>query len=133
MLRERSSKDILSEFGKAILAFSDESVWITFTPWLSFSTITNTVIQVRVGSKHPENQITDFIFQAAVPRSLQLSLEPPSGTSLSLGTIITQKISISNPTKGQLKMRLKLTYHVNGSQKEKMQEVNDFPPDFGSS
>lgn len=59
---------IVTEYGKSVMAFSDDSVWIIFTPWLAHSTITNTVMQVRIGSKNSQNQITDFIFQAAVPK-----------------------------------------------------------------
>ncbi|OXA61578.1 AP-1 complex subunit gamma-1 [Folsomia candida] len=133
-LRERADEDsIMSEYGKSVMAFSDDSVWIIFTPWLAHSTITNTVMQVRIGSKNSQNQITDFIFQAAVPKSLQLSLDPPSGTNLSQGSLITQKITITNQSKVPLKLRLKLTYNLNGSQKEKIQEFSDFPSDFGSS
>jgi len=133
-LRERAEQDgIMSEYGKSALAFADESVWIVFTPLLAYSTITSITMQVRVGSKNPQNQITDFIFQAAVPKSLTLTLDPPSGTVLGQGTLITQKITIANPSKVSLKMRLKLTYSLNGSQKEKIQEVSDFPADFGSS
>ena len=47
------------------------------------------------------SEITDFVFQAAVPKSFALSLQPPSGNQVAafgLGSI-TQSMLIKNPTK----------------------------------
>lgn len=45
--------------------------------------------------------ISDFVFQAAVPKTLELKLEPPSGTAVlpARGNTLTQVMLISNPSK----------------------------------
>merc|ERR550539_794006 len=52
--------------------------------------------------------ITEFGIQAAVPKSMQLQLEPPSGTNLP--PVITQVLKIKNPNNVTLKMKLKLSF-----------------------
>jgi len=75
--------------------------------------------------------ISDFVFQVAVPKTLQLSLEPPSGTNLSPpGVIVTQKIVVTNSSKAVLKFKFKVNYKVNGGAVEKIHELYEFPKDF---
>ncbi|CAG7831854.1 unnamed protein product [Allacma fusca] len=124
---------IMSEYGKAILAYSDEHIWIIFVPLLAYSSQTTIVMQVRAGGRSSQSQVNDLIFQAAVPKSLQLTLDPPSGTSIVQGTVITQRVTIGNPSKATLKMKLKISYSVSGRSQEKIQEIHDFPADFGMS
>lgn len=54
-----------------MLAYSDDAVWIVFVPLMTYSAANSIVLQVRVGSKSPTNQITEFVFQAAVPKVYQ--------------------------------------------------------------
>lgn len=58
----------ITEYGKSILVYSDDAVWIVFVPLLAYSATNSIVLQVRIGSKSPAQQITDFVFQAAVPK-----------------------------------------------------------------
>lgn len=51
-----------------MLAYSDDAVWIVFVPLMTYSAANSIVLQVRIGSKSPTNQITEFVFQAAVPK-----------------------------------------------------------------
>jgi len=134
MLRDRAEEDgIMAEHGKPLLGYSDEHIWITFVPLLAYSSQTSIVMQVRAGSRSTEANITEFVFQAAVPKSLQLSLDPPSGADLSRGTVVTQKITVGNPTKAILKLRLKISYSLNGQLLEKIPDTLAFPADFGAS
>jgi len=123
----------MSEYGKAMIAYSDEAIWIIFVPILAYSNPTNVVMQVRAGGRSSQHSVTEFIFQAAVPKTFQLTLDPPSGTNLSQGSVVTQKITIANPSKAVLKMRLKVSYSLNGVSQEKIQEIHNFPSDFVSS
>ncbi|XP_070198443.1 AP-1 complex subunit gamma-1-like isoform X2 [Littorina saxatilis] len=74
--------------------------------------------------------MTDFVFQAAVPKSFQLTLASPSGNTIPpMGTgSLTQVIDVNNPQKQNIRMRLKITYNHNGSTVNEMGEVNSFPP-----
>uniref|UniRef100_A0A3Q2ZZZ7 AP-1 complex subunit gamma n=1 Tax=Kryptolebias marmoratus TaxID=37003 RepID=A0A3Q2ZZZ7_KRYMA len=81
-------------------------------------------------SNSTETDMTDFVFQAAVPKTFQLQLLSPSSNvvpALNQGTV-TQVIRVLNPQKQQLRMRIKLTYTHRGSAVQDLAEVNNFPP-----
>ena len=72
---------------------------------------------------------SDFVIQAAVPKSMQLQLEPPSGSTLP--PVITQVLKINNPNNAVLKMKLKVNFvtPVAGAVQEQLQ-VDNFPPEL---
>lgn len=74
--------------------------------------------------------ITDFVFQAAVPKTFQLQMLSPSGSLIppSNTGAVTQVINIANPQKQPVRMRIRIAYNVNGSPVQEQGEVNDFPP-----
>uniref|UniRef100_A0A9R1SR84 AP-1 complex subunit gamma n=2 Tax=Cyprinus carpio TaxID=7962 RepID=A0A9R1SR84_CYPCA len=75
-----------------------------------------------------EADMTEFVFQAAVPKTFQLQLLSPSSNvvpALNQGSV-TQVIRVLNPQK--LRMRIKLTYTHKGSPVQDLAEVNNFPP-----
>uniref|UniRef100_A0A4W5Q8R2 AP-1 complex subunit gamma n=1 Tax=Hucho hucho TaxID=62062 RepID=A0A4W5Q8R2_9TELE len=77
-----------------------------------------------------EADMTEFVFQAAVPKTFQLQLLSPSSNivpALNQGSV-TQVIRVLNPQKQQLRMRVKLTYTHKGSPVQDLAEVNNFPP-----
>uniref|UniRef100_A0A1A8P6D0 AP-1 complex subunit gamma n=1 Tax=Nothobranchius pienaari TaxID=704102 RepID=A0A1A8P6D0_9TELE len=81
-------------------------------------------------SNSTEADMTDFVFQAAVPKTFQLQLLSPSSNvvpALNQGTV-TQVIRVLNPQKQQLRMRIKLTYTHRASSIQDLAEVNNFPP-----
>uniref|UniRef100_A0A8C8DIL3 AP-1 complex subunit gamma n=1 Tax=Oryzias sinensis TaxID=183150 RepID=A0A8C8DIL3_9TELE len=81
-------------------------------------------------SNSTEADMTDFVFQAAVPKTFQLQLLSPSSNvvpALNQGTV-TQVIRVLNQQKQQLRMRIKLTYIHKGSAVQDLAEVNNFPP-----
>uniref|UniRef100_A0A3B3B5Z5 AP-1 complex subunit gamma n=1 Tax=Oryzias melastigma TaxID=30732 RepID=A0A3B3B5Z5_ORYME len=81
-------------------------------------------------SNSTEADMTDFVFQAAVPKTFQLQLLSPSSNvvpALNQGTV-TQVIRVLNQQKQQLRMRIKLTYTHKGSAVQDLAEVNNFPP-----
>ncbi|XP_028813060.1 AP-1 complex subunit gamma-1 isoform X3 [Denticeps clupeoides] len=81
-------------------------------------------------SNSTEADMTDFVFQAAVPKTFQLQLLSPSSNvvpALNQGNV-TQVIRVLNPQKQQLRMRIKLTYTYKGSPVQDLAEVNNFPP-----
>uniref|UniRef100_A0A3Q1DHF1 AP-1 complex subunit gamma n=1 Tax=Amphiprion ocellaris TaxID=80972 RepID=A0A3Q1DHF1_AMPOC len=78
-------------------------------------------------SNSTEADMTDFVFQAAVPKTFQLQLLSPSSNvvpALNQGTV-TQVIRVLNPQKVSL---IKLTYTLKGSAVQDLAEVNNFPP-----
>ncbi|XP_041376588.1 AP-1 complex subunit gamma-1-like isoform X2 [Gigantopelta aegis] len=73
--------------------------------------------------------ISDFVFQAAVPKSFQLQLQSPSGNLIPPmnGGSVEQIIKIANPLKQAIRMRLRMTYTQSGNSITEVGEVNNFP------
>ncbi|XP_026745311.1 AP-1 complex subunit gamma-1 isoform X2 [Trichoplusia ni] len=74
--------------------------------------------------------LTDFLFQAAVPRTFQLDMMSPSGTVLPPQGEITQVLKITNPSRSALRLRIRVSYNVEGSPVLEQAEVNNFPPEL---
>ncbi|XP_020244626.1 AP-1 complex subunit gamma-2-like [Asparagus officinalis] len=78
------------------------------------------------------NVYTDFIFQAAVPKFVQLHLDPASSSTLpASGTgSITQTLTVTNSQHGQkaLAMRIRVAYKVDNQDKLEQGQVSNFPP-----
>uniref|UniRef100_UPI00398EA4C9 AP-1 complex subunit gamma-1 isoform X3 n=1 Tax=Pristiophorus japonicus TaxID=55135 RepID=UPI00398EA4C9 len=88
-----------------------------------------TVVTINA-TNSTEGDMTDFIFQAAVPKTFQLQLLSPSNNIIPARNAgaVTQVIKVLNPQKQQLRMRIKITYDLNGSPVQDLAEVNNFPP-----
>lgn len=73
-----------------------------------------------------------FTLQAAVPKQMQLKLDPASAPALpphSSGAV-TQRLHVHNSLHGQkpLVMRLRISYHLGGQAVLEQGEVSNFPP-----
>ena len=106
-------------------------------------------INLEAANQTLADEITDFVFQgihnsktlcprnftdsnltvilAAVPKQLQQQLLPPSSQVISPGGIVTQTIRVNNPQKLQLKMKLRISYKLNGNQVNTDGVVSNFP------
>lgn len=72
-----------------------------------------------------------MIVQAAVPKFMQLKLQPASGNMLpanAAGTV-TQRLTVTNTQHGQkgLAMRLRIAYNLAGVNRLEQSEVKNFP------
>nr|XP_039265373.1 AP-1 complex subunit gamma-1-like [Styela clava] len=85
-------------------------------------------INVKTSNLTP-SEISDYVFQAALPKQLQLQMLSPSGNVVppNSGGTIEQPIKINNPGKVPLRMRLRISYTINGQPVTEMGEVNNFP------
>nr|3ZY7_A Chain A, AP-1 COMPLEX SUBUNIT GAMMA-1 [Mus musculus]3ZY7_B Chain B, AP-1 COMPLEX SUBUNIT GAMMA-1 [Mus musculus] len=113
----------------SITAYDALGLKIEFTFERSNTNPSVTVITIQA-SNSTELDMTDFVFQAAVPKTFQLQLLSPSSSvvpAFNTGTI-TQVIKVLNPQKQQLRMRIKLTFNWNGYKVQSEAEVNNFPP-----
>lgn len=78
--------------------------------------------------------VKNIVLQAAVPRTMKVKLQPPSGTELaSFNPIlppaaITQIMLLANPLKEKVRMRFKLAFTLGDQPFTEVGEVNDFPP-----
>ncbi|KAL1140211.1 hypothetical protein AAG570_000143 [Ranatra chinensis] len=89
----------------------------------------NTTVINVAASNTTLTPFTDFVFQAAVPKSFQLQLLPPSGTVIPAGGLITQVLRVTNPNKSALRMRIRISYNCGGTLITDQTEVNNFPPE----
>uniref|UniRef100_A0A7S1HEL5 GAE domain-containing protein n=1 Tax=Hemiselmis andersenii TaxID=464988 RepID=A0A7S1HEL5_HEMAN len=76
--------------------------------------------------------VTNFTFQAAVPKHAKLQINPPSSTTIppSNSGTVTQVFRISNPMHDQkiLSMRIKLDFALNGNSVSDVVQLDCFPP-----
>ncbi|XBH97727.1 hypothetical protein VPH35_127354 [Triticum aestivum] len=75
--------------------------------------------------------LTNFMFQAAVPKFIQLRLDPASSSTLpaSGNGSVTQSLSVTNNQHGQkpLAMRIRISYKVNGEDRLEQGQISNFP------
>ncbi|KAL6505551.1 hypothetical protein OROHE_022930 [Orobanche hederae] len=116
-----------------IVAFESSSLKVTFNFLKESSSPQTTLIEAQFMNKSP-NVYSDFVFQAAVPKFLQLHLDPASSSTLPASSIehITQKLRVSNSQHGKksLVMRVRINYKVNGKDVLEEGHINNFPRDL---
>ncbi|XP_014672206.1 PREDICTED: AP-1 complex subunit gamma-1-like [Priapulus caudatus] len=87
-------------------------------------------LTISLAANNSSSQSMDnFMFQAAVPKTFQLQMMSPSGSTIPPNSSgqITQIMRINNPTKQLLRMRLRLNYSHGGVEINEQSEVNNFP------
>jgi len=79
------------------------------------------------------NEMTTFVFQAAVPKFVQLAMKPPSSAVVPAnGGTLTQVISVKNTQLGlkTLMFRMKIMYSSNGNNVVEQAQVAAFPSGY---
>ncbi|XP_007957848.1 ADP-ribosylation factor-binding protein GGA3 [Orycteropus afer afer] len=78
--------------------------------------------------------VRSIVLQAAVPKSMKVKLQPPSGTELSPFSpiqppaAITQVMLLANPLKEKVRLRYRLTFALGEQLSTEVGEVDQFPP-----
>ncbi|XP_038555217.1 ADP-ribosylation factor-binding protein GGA3 isoform X2 [Micropterus salmoides] len=78
--------------------------------------------------------VYNVVLQAAVPKSMKVKLQPPSGTELAPfnpiqpPASITQIMLLANPTKEKVRLRYKLAFTLGDRPCNEVGEVDQFPP-----
>ncbi|XP_059316551.1 AP-1 complex subunit gamma-2-like [Lycium ferocissimum] len=117
----------------SMVAFESSSLKLTFNFSKQPGNPQTTLIEASFTNKSQE-VLTNFIFQAAVPKFLQLHLDPASGNMLPANSngSITQKLKLTNSQHGKksLVMRIRIAYKVNDKDVLEQGQVNNFPRDL---
>jgi hypothetical protein len=72
--------------------------------------------------------VTDFLFQSAVPKSMQVELQPPSGTVVEAGGgVVTQQVGVVNPGGEALRMRVRISYCNAAGPVQYQDDLSNFP------
>ncbi|XP_072260017.1 ADP-ribosylation factor-binding protein GGA3 isoform X2 [Pyxicephalus adspersus] len=81
--------------------------------------------------------VHNILFQAAVPKSMKVKLQPPSGTEMTAfnpilpPASITQVMLLANPLKEKVRLRFKLSFTLGEDFSTEVGEVDQFPsPDL---
>eukprot|EP00927_Polykrikos_kofoidii_P084933 TRINITY_DN9100_c0_g1_i1.p3 TRINITY_DN9100_c0_g1~~TRINITY_DN9100_c0_g1_i1.p3 ORF type:complete len:139 (-),score=36.75 TRINITY_DN9100_c0_g1_i1:94-471(-) len=77
-----------------------------------------------------EAPMTNFQFEAAVPKYVKLSIQPATGQVLPpRSDVVSQTLNMVNTSNGEkpLLMKLRICYSLNGQQVQEMGQVNGFP------
>ncbi|XP_045515049.1 AP-1 complex subunit gamma-1 isoform X5 [Pieris brassicae] len=77
-----------------------------------------------------DTAMSEFLFQAAVPRTFRLDMMSPSGSVLMPQGEITQLLKVTNPSKTPLRLRIRISYTIDGNPVLEQAEVNSFPTDL---
>ncbi|VVA92318.1 unnamed protein product [Arabis nemorensis] len=111
-----------------IVAYESSSLKIEFSFSKAPGKPQTTNVQATFINLSP-NIFTDFIFQAAVPKFLQLHLDPASGNTLPASGNITQSLRVNNSQHGKksLVMRMRVGYKLNGKDVLEEGQINNFP------
>lgn len=114
----------------SIVAFESNNLKMTCNFSKQPGNLQSTLIEANFINKS-SNVYTDFIFQAAVPKFLQLHLDPASSNTLpaSGDGSITQKLRVTNSQHGKksLVMRIRIAYKLNNSDVLEQGQISNFP------
>ncbi|CAA3000016.1 AP-1 complex subunit gamma-2-like [Olea europaea subsp. europaea] len=117
----------------SLLAFESSSLRVTFNFSKQPGNLQTTYVEAQFVNKSP-NAYSNFVFQAAVPKFLQLHLDPASSNTLpaSGNGSITQKLGLKNSQHGKksLVMRIRIGYKINDKDVLEEGQVNNFPRDL---
>ncbi|CAN0924042.1 AP-1 complex subunit gamma-2 [Linum grandiflorum] len=117
----------------SIVAFESSTLRLTFDFSKQPGNPQTTSISATFTNLSPD-VLTDFVFQAAVPKFLQLNLDPASGNSLpaSGNGTITQNLRVTNNQHGKksLVMRIRISYKNEGKDVLEEGQISNFPRDL---
>jgi ADP-ribosylation factor-binding protein GGA len=88
------------------------------------------VVSISSTLPHP---VAKFVFQAAVPKTMRVKLQPPSGSDIPAfspvqpAQAITQVMLLANPNREKIRLRYKVMYNIGQEQVTDMGEAPDFP------
>ncbi|XP_071692165.1 AP-1 complex subunit gamma-2-like isoform X2 [Rutidosis leptorrhynchoides] len=116
-----------------IVAFESSSLKLTLNFSKKPASPNTTEVEANFINKSSD-VYTDFIFQAAVPKFLQLHLEPASSNTLpgNGSGSITQKLRVTNSQHGKksIVMRIRISYKLNNKDMLEEGQISNFPRDL---
>lgn len=90
----------------------------------------NGFLQIMMtATNNSATSLEQFLFQAAVPKSFTLQMLSPSGTVLPPNGTITQEMRVTRSANAVLRMRLRISYNVDGNPVLEQSEVSGFDED----
>jgi len=115
----------------AYTAYEKNELKVTLTPQTSPNRpgIVNVLARFQVTG---QNAATGLSFQVAVPKTQQLQMLAMSNPNINPGSVETQQMQIKAPAGSQVRLRLRLSYLINGQQMQEQIDFSGFPPGLTS-
>ncbi|CAH2047534.1 unnamed protein product [Thlaspi arvense] len=112
----------------SIVAFESSTLKIEFNFTKQPDNPQSTDIVASFANLTP-NVYTDFLFQAAVPKFLQLHLDPASSNTIPANGNIKQTMRVTNSQHGKkpIVMRMRVGYKIDGKDVLEEGQINNFP------
>jgi len=114
-----------------MVAFEKNGLKITFYPRKDADGSTSVLAKFTNSLNVP---MTNFVFEAAVPKYVTLTMQPATGQVLPPNTadLVTQSMRCVNSTNGEkgLLMKLRIGYVCNGTPVQEMGQIGGFPPGY---
>ncbi|KAL7752019.1 clathrin associated protein complex large subunit [Sorochytrium milnesiophthora] len=109
----------------AFSAFQNSDVQVSLTP--SKDPTAPAVVNIMAVIRNTSfSAVTNFNFLVAVPKTQRLQVAPPSSNTIPAGSEVTQALKVANPEKRPVRLRLKVTYTIDGRNVDEMGEFG-FP------
>lgn len=109
--------------------YSNNNIVINFTYEPSGNA--NVALITVTCSNNNRSFADNFVFQAAVPKTLKLMMLPASSSSIPPNGNVTQKMKIANPAKTPFKLRLRVCYDLNGKNIQDQVDSENLNPIYG--
>ncbi|KAJ3798353.1 adaptin N terminal region-domain-containing protein [Lentinula aff. detonsa] len=108
-------------------AYEKNSLKITLTPQTSPAKpgVVMILARFQVSGGTPA---TGLSFQAAVPKSQQLQMLPMSNPDINPGSVETQQMRVIAPVGSAVRLRLRISYAINGQSVQDQVDFSGFPP-----
>ncbi|KAJ3982008.1 adaptin N terminal region-domain-containing protein [Lentinula detonsa] len=108
-------------------AYEKNSLKITLTPQTSPAKpgVVMILARFQVSGGTPA---TGLSFQAAVPKSQQLQMLPMSNPDINPGSVETQQMRVIAPVGSAVRLRLRISYALNGQSVQDQVDFSGFPP-----
>lgn len=117
----------------SVAAYDDGELKVTFDFSKDPSAPEITYIVASFTNQSPAD-MSNFVFQAAVPKFMQIKLQPASSNIVpkNRSACVTQKLIVTNGMHGEkaLAMRMKMSFTVAGESRTAQGQVTNFPPEL---
>ncbi|KAF8631901.1 hypothetical protein AX15_002159 [Amanita polypyramis BW_CC] len=115
----------------AYIAYDQNGLKITLTPQTSPAKPGIVMIQARFQVTGGSSAI-GINFQAAVPKTQQLQMLPMSSSNVSPGAVETQQMRVIASVASTIRLRLRISYTINGQAYQDQVDFSGFPPGLTS-
>jgi len=113
----------------AYTAYEKNELKVTLTPQTSPNRpgIVNVLARFQVTG---QNAAAGLSFQVAVPKNQQLQMLAMSNPNVNPGSVETQQMQIKAAAGSQIRLRLRISFLMNGQQIQEQVDFSGFPPNL---